>query len=268
MGLERLRLCDDVSPAQWLVDRLHAFAVDVGSIIPEGFDCYVRIFHPAERDEGDGTVAVRWSEVAEANGRVVHPEMQWPAIADRKPYSNKIHPGLWDRVPNEGSLPGEIIDALIGPLARHTTTPNEVWFAVWNGYGGLAFDSRITGWPVLSTKRPSIAESMRGRIRKFRAARQEAPAPTFELPGRAYYLLSGPIEAATDSLERRPFRQSANLWWPDDRAWCVATEIDFSWTYVGGNESLIDELLAVPALEVIRAELSHGVKSDSDHLNR
>ncbi len=48
----------------------------------------------------------------------------------------------------------------------------------------------------------------------------------------------------------------------------MATEIDFSWTYVGGTESLIEELLANPALEVMRAELSHGVTWDSDHLNR
>ena len=40
-----------------------------------------------------------------------------------------------------------------------------------------------------------------------------------------------------------PLWQSANLWWPEDRAWCVTTDIDFAWTYVGGDRSLIEELI-------------------------
>jgi hypothetical protein len=42
---------------------------------------------------------------------------------------------------------------------------------------------------------------------------------------------------------------SPNLWWPDDRAWCIATETDLAWTYVGGSAALISEVLANPRLE-------------------
>jgi hypothetical protein len=42
---------------------------------------------------------------------------------------------------------------------------------------------------------------------------------------------------------------SPNLWWPDDRAWCVASEIDLAWTYVGGTEALINDILANSQLE-------------------
>ena len=49
-----------------------------------------------------------------------------------------------------------------------------------------------------------------------------------------------------------PFaHQSANLWWPADRAWCVATEIDFAWTYVGGTRAVVDALLADPRLDAV-----------------
>jgi hypothetical protein len=64
-----LELRDDLSPADWIVDRIHDFGVDVGSVIPEGFDAYARLFHPAIRIEDDVETVVRWSEVAEANGR-------------------------------------------------------------------------------------------------------------------------------------------------------------------------------------------------------
>jgi len=42
------------------------------------------------------------------------------------------------------------------------------------------------------------------------------------------------------------------LWWPADRAWFVATEIDFEWAFVAGTEDLIDRLAVHPQLEATR----------------
>ena len=55
--------------------------------------------------------------------------------------------------------------------------------------------------------------------------------------------------AALPSLMDAQDGHSPNLWWPDDRAWCVATEIDLAWTYVGGPAALISDALANPGLE-------------------
>ena len=52
--------------------------------------------------------------------------------------------------------------------------------------------------------------------------------------------------------------RSPNLWWPDDRAWCVATEVDYSWTYVAGTVSCIEELLNDPTLEAIPTTPEEG----------
>jgi len=40
-----------------------------------------------------------------------------------------------------------------------------------------------------------------------------------------------------------------NLWWPNDRAWFVATEIDLVSTYVGGRADLVRAIVASPDLE-------------------
>jgi len=54
------------------------------------------------------------------------------------------------------------------------------------------------------------------------------------------------------------------LWWPADRSWLVATEIDGYRTYIGGSRAAIDAVLAAPALDALPAEpstrldLSHG----------
>jgi hypothetical protein len=58
-----------------------------------------------------------------------------------------------------------------------------------------------------------------------------------------------------------------NLWWPDDRSWCVASEIDFPYTYVGGSSKLIEEILAHPLLEALPATIYQGITADSDTVN-
>jgi hypothetical protein len=46
-------------------------------------------------------------------------------------------------------------------------------------------------------------------------------------------------------------RPAAGLWWPADRAWFVATEIDLEWTFVAGDTDLVERLRHDPRLEVI-----------------
>ena len=58
---------EEVGAAEWLRDRMHGFAVDVGSVIPHGFAAYARIFHPAWLPH---MIEVRWSEVAASTGRL------------------------------------------------------------------------------------------------------------------------------------------------------------------------------------------------------
>lgn len=64
-----------------------------------------------------------------------------------------------------------------------------------------------------------------------------------------------------------PLWQSANLWWPDDRAWFVATEIDFSCTYFGGDRPLIEEMASHPRLEVLPARIDHAIGYEADQIN-
>lgn len=49
----------DVAQGAWIAERLHAFAKDVGSVVPEGYESYARVFHPVE-DQPDAST--RWSE--------------------------------------------------------------------------------------------------------------------------------------------------------------------------------------------------------------
>ena len=78
----------DVSAADWIAPRLHPFNVDTGSVIPEGFEAYCRIFHPVEPDWPE-TRTRRWADIAAENGRVVHSEMQFHMI--NAPWTLLLH---------------------------------------------------------------------------------------------------------------------------------------------------------------------------------
>ncbi len=251
-----LELQNDLAPAGWVVDRIHDLGVDVGSVVPEGFDAYVRLFHPAVRYQAGEEVSVRWSEIAAANGRTVHPEMQWPHISGVWEHSGENAPGLWDDEPEVGTLPRSYAAHLGELLAGFTSTPDRVWFCVWAGWGGLRFHP--IGIAVLTSGRPR---------RKRRSPRPKPPASTLQLPGRAYYLLYGPVGGVAESMYEPPLWQSANLWWPEDRAWCVATEIDFSWTYVGGSGVCIQALIAAQQLEAMPTRIDHAIGYEADDIN-
>jgi hypothetical protein len=266
MSIGSLQLHQDLSPASWVVERLGEFGADVNSVVPSGFDAYLRLFHPASRFVDGEEAAVTWTQVAAANGRVVHAEMQWANVSGVEEHSGESAPGLWDAEPGVGTLPRTHAAVLADLLLEHTTTPDRVWFCVWEGWGGLWFHP-VGRWS-LHERQVNRGKRGRGFSRRFRNRRKLAPPlPRVQVPGRAYYLLSGPIEAIKDSMEQPPGYQSANLWWPDDHAWCVATDIDFSWTYLAGTEALADELTNHPKLEVIRTRLDHRITYDADTLN-
>lgn len=219
-----IRYVTDLAPVAWIRDRLHPFAQDVGSVVPEGFADYARVFHPAHRDGA----LVTWRAIAEANGRKAHAEMQFGNIAGA--WRQSPRPDLWTSPPATGSL--ELASALVEVLRAHTTTPERCWFAVWEGWGGF-----------------------------------DPGTPRFVHPQRRYFLARGAIEAAESSVLEDWVRQSPSMWWPDDRAWFVSTEIDFTYSYVGGTRECIDAILAHPQIEALRARISDRITWDGDRIN-
>jgi len=74
------------------------------AVVPEGFESYARLFHPASLRVGGLKEPVRWSDIAAANAKLAHPEMQWAHISGVWEYSGDGAPGLWDSEPDTGTL--------------------------------------------------------------------------------------------------------------------------------------------------------------------
>lgn len=202
----------DTSAADWLVERLTTFGEFPLSIVPRGFEAYARVLHPA----GD----LRWADVAAAAGTRLAAESDWTEVAGVSDYWTQRADGVFSERPEEGSMPEEIARVLRDVLNRHTSS-ERWWFATWHGFG--------------TTYVPGVES-----------------APTFDLPGRTYYLSVGSAADVTASVWADFGRQSANIWWPDDRAWCVATEIDLVWTYVAASADAVMELVVRGELEAFR----------------
>ncbi|MHB8187472.1 MAG: hypothetical protein ACYDDU_15645 [Dermatophilaceae bacterium] len=67
--------------------------------------------------------------------------------------------------------------------------------------------------------------------------------------------------------ESWPAWQSPNLLWSADRAWFLASEIDFDSTLVAGDTDLIAEILACPALDSWPVRPHDSLGSDGDMVN-
>ncbi|MFI8351381.1 hypothetical protein [Streptomyces sp. NPDC085596] len=219
----RLRIqTTDLAPARWLTDRFRGrdHSCTVAGVVVPGFGAYVRVLHPAWLEERP----VPWREVAAAHGRTMAPGAGWHELIgmDRE-YQNASEyglPGVWDEHPAEGPTPPGVAEALIPVLARHTRTAGQCWFGLWDGYGRWDF-SRF---------------------------------PTFETPYRDEVLLAGPLFDAVSPVTLDEFAELPDLWWPEDRAWCLGGDVDLVSTYVGGTPALIEELLAAEELETQRVE--------------
>jgi hypothetical protein len=262
-----LRVTDDASPGEWIAPRLEGEFGAVTLAVPSGYEAYARICHPPSDREGR---PVSWSEVARVTGRRAHPLMQWHALVgswDPLDFTGSLWPG---HDPPRGDLAPRPLEALCEPLAEHTTDVEHCFFAVWFGWswvhgGGM---SRIT-LALADETGGSTPESVECPPGAFSA--DELSRRRLVLPHRDYVLLEGPLCALQrlgDPAGVRGFAQhSPNLLWPADRAWCVASEIDFDSTLVGGSAELIGAILETAELDAWPVGPDDSLAFDADLVN-
>ena len=206
----------DGEQAAWWLQQLADWGregIPVGAFVPASFPAVCQVLHPWLGSDG---VPIRWQTVADDPGVA--------ELAERYQTRDGMVQAFAEQSGLGGS-PGEL-DAvtaagLVEVLGRSTTTPDDVFVAVWEGWGDVP-PQRFPGAARLVT------------------------------PGRGHFLLRGPLTGVLLSVAASGFdRPAAGLWWPADRAWFVATEIDLEWTFVAGNTELIERLQQDPRLEVV-----------------
>ena len=246
---------DLVHEADWIGARLAPFGSAVTSVVPAGFEAYARVLHPAEAPRRSHGNLVRWREVAAWSGLPLGRGAHFHSVA--LPPTGTATPAPWrGQGPATGTLFPPDAAVLAEVLREGTSTPDDCWFCLWAGYGwekgGVVLAAR--GEPPQPLPRP-IPETV-------------LDGPHVRLPNREYLLYRGPVEAVTATAALSTQEQTPNLWWPTDHAWCVATEIDLAWSYVGGPRALIDQLLTDERIEVVPAEAGDQISGVEDWVIR
>jgi len=228
----------DASAGRWIVQSTSGeFGATVPNLLPQGFEAYVRVFHPMTRS-----------------------------------------------TPGPGTLPN--LPAVVRVLADHTTASTGV-AAIWEGWGGLVssqgrltmkLSARSGSFDGPLARAASATRAAYQRVRSHFAYREAPPGsgvlpadvatgPKLELPGRAYFLAHLDLaDLSADDWEQRaiwadpPFVHTPSLLWPDDHAWCLATEVDLDSTLIGGSRALAAALIAAPGLEVLEIDRHAGLR--------
>jgi hypothetical protein len=233
---DRPVMSSNVEAADWIRARLSSpERHQVTSIVPGDFERYARVLHPAQLPD-DRHELVRWSDVSLWSGVAMHGRVQWHEIALPR-VAPPVRPPWRGQGPREGSPFVDDMNVLVELLADTTSTPESCYFCVWNGYlGGAAVMYTSSGAPSQPLPPPP------------------QPSRLVQLPWRDYALFEGPLSCASSFAGVSHWHgATANLWWPADHSWCVASEIDLPWTYVGGSVELIGRVLADERLEALPA---------------
>lgn len=244
-------------PVEWLRGRF-AYGPSVRSWIPDEFQSYARILHPAhlwKEDKGSvATKSVTWQEVSVWSGKSLHHASSIHDLSlrlDGTPWSEQ-----GASLPLEGQLELPLLDRLATELAKATSTPSAVWLLVWHGYQGSGALFRREG----GRGRLESIQRRFPRMPRFTRAPLDHIAeveisPSLTASGRKYVLEHGSLGRSSNGREVNPVERPPSFWWPEDRAWFVSTDIDSSSTYVGGSAGLIGQLLDDDLLEVFAASL-------------
>jgi hypothetical protein len=254
---ERPRLSSDLESSRWVGEQMEwSWDGGTGGLLPRGFAAYARVLHPAEHDGR----AVRWAEVAERAGVALTPGIWFQDLEEPSRDAG------WEiGAPFPGEIPDEVLDELM-PVLREHTSSMRAWFCLWEGWGFLH-----GGMSTFIARRAGTGTATEGRATAFdaRPAIDAATADASRLPWRDDYLLfegpltgigavgaqviSDPVDG--DGIQDQPMvsfeTHTPSLFWPADRAWCAANDIEASFTCIGGSARLIDALYATESLEVV-----------------
>lgn len=293
----------DVSVGDWIRERLEwdPQAWTIHHLVPEGMPAYARIFHPVHRErpvgrawpaEGDpgawerfsadrpeiDAERVTWQRAADAFGTTMHPLVQWGGLIgaapdDWNPDAPQDSDGWRYDGPGGGGLVPEALAGIVPHLLAHTSTPDDGFAGVWEGWGDLvggkvrgtassdallAHDPRHTAMLRASLKDTFNGVFGRAKWRPGILSDEISRGPRLGLPDRDHVLFRAAPSAWGDESwpatvawrDANPeYTHPPSLIWPAGREWVVAGDVDLDSSFVAGPTGLIRALVDDPAVE-------------------
>jgi hypothetical protein len=207
--MSTLAPANSIAPADWLTREFPGPPLLVNTFVPETFPAVIRVLNPFV---GAGGRKLRWSDVAQELG------IPLDGTTNGENLCMDYEGSTGEKINVDfGTLDPEIASALADVLSRHTSTPDQCYFAVWIGYSGIRDD--LSKAPVVILP-----------------------------PERQMYLLEGHVRTAAEAIDEHQSRRSLR-WWPADKAWCVGNDLYADSVYVAASKEAINALTDDPRLE-------------------
>lgn len=297
----------DIAVGAWLTGVLdNSLGETMHSVVPRGYDAYVRIFHEsAAHRDGEDYAPARWSDAASAFDTTMHPLAQWQQIvrSHGPALPSTAADGRTFDAPYEG---GPTPLQLAGVMRHLTPTSAAGHAALWRGWGGLFGGYGTSGRSFFTFGETTDAETdpeiaarhaamLNSSVRDpfnnvFQQptwvdgilSREVSEGPVLELPDREHVLFRGDVSVFADpewflsvpwrdrlgeSHGYEPSATSPSIIWPEDRAWVLVSEIDYDSTIVAGSRALINAIVADPAIEALEIPANADLSWTGDAVN-
>ncbi len=122
-------------------------------------------------------------------------------------------------LPDEHPTEVALVASTVRMLAATDPSSNQLWFCIWDGYSDMPL-------PV---------------------------SPSIDLGIRQYALARGTFSdwlTWSEQVGVSGSRPPAFMW-PDDRSWCMTSDVDPHWAVIGATASMITGLLTKPELPIL-----------------
>jgi hypothetical protein len=215
---------NDRSPLAWWADGVSSSGL-VRGWLPDRFEVYVRLFHPARFEGTDRWV--RWAELATRSRKTLSATTSIRDLTDPFDPNGSGHARL--TLPMSGQLVRPYADRLMD-IVSAATDSSDFWLLVWSDF--LAQTGQLDSLGAVEINNTWVGS------------------------GRDYVLGKGLMHGGRGSSEEGlMFQQPPTFVWPSDRAWFMATDIDSVSTYVGGSAELAAQLRDDELLEAMPVSL-------------
>jgi len=221
-----------------------------------------------------GSVTLTFCTELSAAGWIARSDLPWTqlvcfgpagfdAYARLRFLPDSVRPGQPEHEAQRGERTAQL-PTLLEVLATQTTTPQDCYFCVWEGFG--AAELVVDDDAVYIDDEAAEASLERAAARPGVARRSAdspllAQAPKVVVPNRAYWLFRGPLAdvGTWDVAQGWPDQQrladaEPAFVWPADRAWCIANDVDPHYAGIGASSAAIERLLAHPGLDAVLAD--------------
>jgi hypothetical protein len=213
----------------------------IARLIPRGYEAYCRILHPIHEDVSVADHSVTWDQTQGAG--------EWGLLAEE----------TRARVPEDLRGTATLI---IGSYLVPPDAPRVRWADVAERYGQpltpetnyaeLMDAAGFHSWPryLLGPSEGDLgfeqSARLSARLAEHTGDGEDVWFTWFATHTRDWMggLLKGRLHELQEALLSDRVTSSPEYWWPDGRSWFVSTDVDATFTVVGGTPRLVEHIVA------------------------